>query len=198
MRIISGIYKGRKLMSIQGKDIRPTTDRAREALFNILGDQIFQARVLDLFAGTGAVGIEALSRGASQVIFADQSPTACQVIEKNLEHCCQPSDPENNTRILCTDILGPHFFSSLAGESFDLIFLDPPYHKNIPENLLRNSSLVSCLSSRGMIIAEHSPKEHLNHESYGLDLSRTKKYGNSMFSFFISLSPTPKGNTHAI
>ncbi len=198
MRIISGIYKGRKLIPIQGKDIRPTTDRARESLFNILGNQISQARVLDLFAGTGAVGIEALSRGASQVIFADQSSTACQIIGKNLEHCCQQHDFPKNTSILCTDILAPHFFSSLGKEPFDLIFLDPPYHKDIAGNLLRNGGLVSCLSPRGMIIVEHSPKEKLNEKHHGLDFSRGKKYGNSMFSFFTISSSIPKGEPHAI
>ncbi len=198
MRIISGVYKGRKLIPIKGKEIRPTTDRAREAIFNILGNQIPQARVLDLFAGTGAVGIEALSRGASQVVFADQSRTACQVIGENLAHCCQHQDPDKNIRILCRDILAPDFFSSLATEPFDLIFLDPPYHKDMAGNLIRNGGLLSCLSPRGMIIAEHSPKEQLNHKSHGLDLSRMKKYGNSMFSFFTMSSSIPKGNTHAI
>ncbi|PID74918.1 MAG: 16S rRNA (guanine(966)-N(2))-methyltransferase RsmD [Desulfobacterales bacterium] len=198
MRIISGIYRGRKLIPIKGKDIRPTTDRARESLFNILGNEIFQARVLDLFAGTGAVGIEALSRGASQVIFADQSRTACQVIKENLAHCCQHQDPDKITKILCTDILAPDFFSSFAPESFDLIFLDPPYHRGMAGQLMKNSNFLSCLSPGGMIIAEHSPREQLQDRYHGLDFSRMKKYGNSMFSFFTMSSSIPKGNTHAI
>ncbi len=196
MRIIGGIYKGRKLLPMEGRDIRPTTDRARESLFNILGDRIFQARVLDLFSGTGAVGMEALSRNASFVMFADKSRTSCKIIGQNLEQCKNHLPLETHAKVVCTDILSPNFVSALPKDPFDLIFLDPPYQKSMIDQLLTDGNLASCLSSKGMLIAEHSPKEALQPAYPGLDFFRQKKYGNTAFSFFLLSSSLLQGDSH--
>jgi len=179
MRIISGNCKGRKLIQIQGNDIRPTSDRVREAIFNILDPRIKNARVLDLFAGTGAMGLEALSRGADHAVFVDAALSSCTIIQKNID-LCKMTDKGLLVHhdIICLPLpqtLGPH--------PFDLIFVDPPYGKGYVETTLGKAGFIDLLAPTGIIVTEQSFKESLTKPINGLDIYRQKKYSKTFISF---------------
>lgn len=189
MRIISGTAKGRKLCPppLHDKSIRPTSDRAREALFNILGSRVANARVLDLFAGTGALGLEALSRKAKSVVFVDNSPLALKLIRKNIQ-LCTPAFPEAcAVQIIKHDLtrsLPVNKLSQDAASSFDLIFVDPPYSRNIALSILDFLDKSSLLARNGLLIVE----ERFNVE-LALDLSTLhaidkRIYGETVFYFY--------------
>src|ERR1051326_6055813 len=125
MRIIAGAYKGRNLKSPPSLDVRPTSDRLRETLFNVLAPRIEDTRFLDLCAGSGAVGIEALSRGASHVTFVDRSRKMCGLIESNLDLC---GVPEDETEVVCSEAAEYLRRAAARGEQrWDIAFFDPPY-----------------------------------------------------------------------
>jgi 16S rRNA (guanine966-N2)-methyltransferase len=176
MRVISGIRKGRKLAKIEGDRIRPTSDRTKEAVFNILGPRIREARVLDLFAGTGALGIEALSRGARHAVFVDLN---CDIIRQNLLLCRF----ETSSTVLSHDIINDPLPDTLKGQAFDLVFMDPPYKTGYIEKTLGKEGFVELLAPGGLIIAEHAVKESLQISLSGLDIFRQKKYSKTMISF---------------
>ncbi len=177
MRIISGACRGRKLTQIQGRDIRPTSDRVREALFNIIGPCVQDMRVLDLFAGTGAVGLEALSRGAQVAVFVDAAQTACDVINKNIALCRM----ETRSTVVCHDLVThplPDFQTT-----FDLVFLDPPYNKGLPEQVLGRDGLMDLLAPNALVIVEQEFNERLDISVKTLDIYRQKKYSKTQISF---------------
>ena len=160
LRIIGGDFKGKRLKSIHGKLIRPTGDRIREAIFNILSTRVAKAVVLDLFAGTGALGIEALSRGAKRVLFVDNGKESLSVLKQNIALCGLAEK---------TDIIRWNIRQNLngiksLGQKFDLIFLDPPYNKNL-------------------IVAEHSVYESLPADLCAFQLTDQRKYGKTLVSF---------------
>jgi 16S rRNA (guanine966-N2)-methyltransferase len=186
MRIISGTCRGRKLTPLKGMDIRPTSDRIREAIFNILGPRVRQARVLDLFAGTGALGLEALSRGAAHAVFVDQSHTACDVIRQNIDRC---RFMEQAT-LIRQDLFSPWSDPVMASRCFDLIFLDPPYGRNYVVKTLELPQFSALLSENGIIIAEHDTRETLSPALTGLDIFRQKKYSRTTVSFLTRLQDT--------
>ena len=130
MRVISGTARGRRLKELQGMDTRPTTDKVKESIFNIIQFEIEGRRVLDLFGGTGQLGIEALSRGAERCTFVDQRRDAVNLVRANLK-ACQLTD---RARVVQGDSIG---FLSGCAESFHLVFLDPPYATNLLENALK-------------------------------------------------------------
>lgn len=179
MRIVSGQFRGRKLALIQGKDIRPTSDRVREAIFNILGPRVRDARVLDLFAGTGALGLEALSRGASHGIFVDAAPEACTIIQENIARC----KITKKAFLILHDLILHPLPDSLRTNLFDLIFLDPPYTRGYVELILEKEFFLELLAPKGIIVTEQSHKETLAHSLNGLDIYRQKKYSNTIVSF---------------
>ncbi|MBA3009622.1 MAG: 16S rRNA (guanine(966)-N(2))-methyltransferase RsmD [Proteobacteria bacterium] len=179
MRIISGNLRGRKLTQLSGNDIRPTSDRVREAVFNILGPGIRDARVLDLYAGTGALGLEALSRGARHAVFVDLAPESCAVIQKNIDLCKMTQ----KTLLLCHDIMGLSFPKALGTDPFDLIFVDPPYGKEYAEKTLGKKSFTDLLAPKGIVVVEQSVKESLDNTFNGLDIYRQKKYSKTFVSF---------------
>ncbi|HGY10996.1 MAG TPA: 16S rRNA (guanine(966)-N(2))-methyltransferase RsmD [Desulfobacterales bacterium] len=176
MRIISGNCRGRKLVNLQGHAIRPTADRTREAVFSILGQKVRKAKVLDLFAGTGALGIEALSRWACHATFID---LACDIIHQNLELC---RFKEKSTVISC-DIVKDCIPEILNGQQFDLVFIDPPYKKGYIEHTLQKESFTDLLAKDCIIIAEQSCTENLQLELSTLDIYRQKKYSKTIVSF---------------
>jgi len=181
MRIISGANRGKKLVQIRGRDIRPTSDRAREAIFNILGPAILNTTVLDVFAGTGALGLEALSRGAKKSVFIDNSKQSCKVIRENISLCRQ----EDNAVLYCHDIVknsSPYFLENCQ---FDIIFLDPPYLKGYIEILLKQADFLKLGSDRAVFVAEHSIKENPFEGIESLDIFKQRKYSESMISFLI-------------
>ena len=144
MRVITGSARGRKLKTPANYDIRPTTDNVKEAVFNIIQFDIEGRRVLDLFAGTGQLGIECLSRGAAEAVFIDQSRDAVRIIKDNLKSCGVQGT------VLQTDALQ---YLRRAGK-FDLIFVDPPYDANLYDEALKTINLVDILSDGGIIICE--------------------------------------------
>lgn len=185
MRIISGDHRGRKLSSIRGMATRPTSDRVREALFNILGDKPANAQVLDLYAGTGALGIEALSRGAAHAIFIERSGQALTVLRKNIATCNLAASSQivqwDITKNL--DCLKPH------PHAFNLVFMDPPYHKNLVRRSLSHLSTCQCLNADAVVVAEHETGATLEAPGSGLKLDDTRHYGQTSLSFFSQLSP---------
>lgn len=176
MRVIGGNCKGRKLVKISGQQIRPTSDRTREAIFNILGQKIKKARVLDLFAGTGALGIEALSRGARHATFIDLS---CDIIHKNINLCRF----EETATVISCDIVKEILPKVLNGQQFDLVFIDPPYGKGYIEQTLQKELFTDLLDKNCIIIAEQSCKENLQIRVPALDIYRQKKYSKTIISF---------------
>jgi len=165
MRVISGSSRGRKLIKLHGQQIRPTSDRVREAIFNILGQKTKNARVLDLFAGTGALGIEAISRGAIHTTFID---LACDTIHQNLKLC----HFKEKAKVICCDILKETFIESLNRHRFDLVFIDPPYGKKYIEEILQKEMFTDLLNDDCIIIAEQSSKEFLQIKVPTLDIYR--------------------------
>ncbi len=175
MRIISGSCRGRKLVQIHGKNIRPTSDRTREAVFNILGPQIRHTRVLDLFAGTGALGIEAISRGAGSATFIDK---ACDVIRQNLNHC-QIAD---QAHVITLDLVKDEFPIPLFEQAYNVVFIDPPYGKGLIEHTFEKYRFMDLLADDAVIIAEYSHKENIEFNMHGLDISKQKKYSKTRIS----------------
>ena len=144
MRVITGTARGRKLKTPEGMDIRPTTDNVKESVFNILQFDIEGRRALDLFAGTGQLGIECLSRGAREVIFIDQSRDAVKIIRENLKACGFAAP------VLQQDALS---YLSACGK-FDLIFVDPPYDAELYAPVLEKINSIDILSDGGIIVCE--------------------------------------------
>ena len=180
MRVISGEARGRKLLSPKGLAVRPTGDRFRETLFDIIGPDIRDSAFLDLFAGSGAIGIEALSRGAESAVFVDNSPDAVRVIEKNIDLVRY----RGRSLVLGTDCLEALRSLSEKGRSFDYIFMDPPYRLNLCTAVLRAIGDLSLLRAGGLVIAEQASDEELP-EAAGFVRSRIKEYTATRFVFLI-------------
>lgn len=176
MRIISGQARGRKLVALPGDNTRPTLDRTREALFNILQTRVFDAQVLDLFAGSGALALEALSRGAAGAVLCDHSPEACAVIEQNIDAV----RVRGRAQLLCCE--ARETLAQLAGRQFDLIFLDPPYHKGMVEEALRGIAAGGLLADDGCICAETAADEGFDVPE-GFALTDQRRYGKSLLHF---------------
>ncbi len=175
MRIISGSCRGRKLVPVQGHHIRPTSDRTREAVFNILGPRINNATVLDLFAGTGAMGIEALSRGAGHTTFIDIN---CETIQSNLTLCRL----EDHARVFGLDLVRQGLSNIIFDHAFDIVFIDPPYYKGYIEKILQQPVFIDLLAKDAWIIAEYSYKEKIKIDLPGLDILKQKKYSKTKIS----------------
>ena len=180
MRIISGRFKGRKLFTPENLSIRPTSDKAREAVFSIIGSKIENACTLDLFAGTGAFGIEGISRGARQGFFVDSSDKAVATIRKNIGLF----GIENQAVAIEGRIPDVFKKSEFSGHSFDIIFLDPPYDADHFTATLENENFLSFVTGNTLVIAEH-PVSRKNFELSGhLEMIDRRKYGKTLISFF--------------
>jgi 16S rRNA (guanine966-N2)-methyltransferase len=180
MRVIAGVFKGRKLTGIKGRKIRPTSDKIREALFSILSHKVDNALVLDLFAGTGALGIEALSRGAAKSFFVDKSKESIQIIKKNIELFSIKESTEVFLHDACTIMSS----KILLNHKFDMIFMDPPYNKGFIFNTLMNVDLLNIMKDDAIIIAEQSRQENDIEKVSGFDLYDKRVYGETVISFF--------------
>ena len=179
MRVIAGIAKGSILKMLpSGSGTRPITDRGKESLFNILGESVKQAAFLDLFAGTGSVGIEALSRGAASACFVEQAPKALKVIRSNLNH----------TRLeTFADIVRADVFEFLLSTKcrYDIIFIAPPqYHELWSKTLLAINSRPESILDNAMVIVQIDPKEYRQLELENLKLLEQRCYGNVSFCFY--------------
>jgi len=187
MRIISGRAKGRRLHTppARTRQIRPTSDRAREALFSILGARVKDSRVLDLFAGTGALGCEALSRGAKSVIFVDNSSRSLTLIRKNIH--LVPNGAERST-VIKHDLRNSLPFSAstaLSLSAVDLVFADPPYQKGFTEKILGYLDKSTVLSEKVLLIIEEEKNVALDIYLEDLVLDMQRFYGDTCFHFFI-------------
>lgn len=177
MRIIGGEYRSRVLKDFAGEDIRPTSDRAREALFNILSMKVRGARVLDLFAGSGALGLESLSRGASEVVFNDLSKESLAVLKGNLATLKltvgEKVKLKNYDFAVCLDSLAP---------AFDLIFIDPPYKFDYGKPALEKIVKKGLLAENGVAVYERD--RPFEGEIDGLEKFDERKYGKAYLTFF--------------
>lgn len=175
MRIITGSKRGKKLITLEGEQVRPTTDRVKESLFNILQFQLEGRRFLDLFAGSGQIGLEALSRGAALAVFVDASKDSIRVVEKNV----QSTGLGDRSKVVTSD-----FQSYLRGcrERFDIAFLDPPYRMGLLEKAL--PLVAERMNPGGVILCEH-PKDETLPESAGDFLQhKSYRYGKIMLTAY--------------
>ncbi len=154
MRIISGKMRGLKLNSPKDDSVRPTTDRVKESLFNVISPYVYDANVLDLFAGSGALGIECLSRGATKCTFVDNSRDSITIIKSNISK----AKFEDSSEVLNMDYKEVIKKMSIKSEKFDIIFLDPPYYKDMFEEAIQKISESDILNEEGIIIVEHDYK----------------------------------------
>lgn len=179
MRIISGNLKAKKLYSAGGRVIRPTSDRLRESIFDILSFNVKQSVVLDLFAGTGALGIEALSRGAESALFIDIHNEALSVIKRNIKAC----ELENKAKIIKWNIIKNLNCIKSDRAAFNLIFIDPPYNKKFLQPTLHNLRKVGCVKKGACLIVEHSLLEPIPLDFPEYEMKDQRKYGKSLVSF---------------
>ena len=177
MHVIAGDYKGRRLKTPSDYSIRPTTDKVKEDLFSILTEKIYASRVLDLFSGTGNLGIEALSRGADICIFGDNSKESIKLIKENIAHC----KAQDRAIVAAGD------FKKLlmnASEPFDIILLDPPYDEDLLGVCFEMIAERKLLREGGVIVAEHRKEESLPDEFFGFKKLKQRKYGIIMLSIY--------------
>jgi 16S rRNA (guanine966-N2)-methyltransferase len=180
MQIIAGIRKGKKLIRPQGLGIRPTSDKVKQFIFNYLDDRIVDSVMLDLCAGTGNIGIEALSRGAQEVIFVDNDKTAIQLINKNI----QLTHFQNQAQVLLFDAVRYLKKSSERLERFDIIFIDPPYQDKANFDILMTIDKLDLLSESAIVVLEHGFREALEISLAHLKLIETRRLGDSAVSFY--------------
>ena len=179
MRIISGSLKGRKLAPVHGRKTRPTADRVRESLFNILGARPGRTSVLDLFAGTGALGLEALSRGAAQAVFVENSVQALGVLRKNIQQCRM----QDRALVIHWDITRNLTCLQPYPRVFDLIFMDPPYGRQLICPALQYLSQSGCPAPGALLVVETSRDEVLADLPTGWQCEDMRTYGGTKLWF---------------
>lgn len=180
LRVISGKIRGLKLDTPKNQDVRPTTDRVKESLFNIINPYIRQSNILDLFAGTGSLGIECLSRGAKNCVFVDKSRDSINIVRSNVKK----ARVENESTILNIDFKGALKRLSVQNQKFDVIFMDPPYYENMFIDCLKNIDELNLLCEDGIIVVEHDTKDLFEDKVGRLEKTRDKKYGNTTLTFY--------------
>lgn len=179
MRIIGGELKGKRLISVPGVRTRPTADRLRESIFNIISGYLQDSIVLDLFAGTGALGLESLSRGARFAVFIDKCKIVLSVIERNIQSC----ELEKKTKVIKWNAF--RNLNCLKGfqPAFNLVFMDPPYGRHMVAPTLKNLHRRGCLEKGTLIVVEHLPCEVIDEKQSMFTLSDRRKYGKTLVSF---------------
>lgn len=177
MRVITGTARGVQLKTPDGMVTRPTTDRVKEAMFSIIHFEIPGAAVLDLFGGTGQLGIEALSRGAKSAVFVDAGEPACKLIKENLRR----TRLEGQGRVIRADYME---YLSRTREQFDIILLDPPYAEVFLENALKRITEIDILRTNGIIVTERPMEKELPFEFPGYERSKDYKYGKTLLTIY--------------
>ena len=178
MRVIAGRFKGRRLVPFKHKGLRPTTDFVKESLFNQLASRIPGARVLDLFAGTGSLSIEALSRGAQEVMAVEKHPQSLKVLFKNLEHL----KITEGVQVFKDDVV--KFLKIYKGPPFDIILIDPPFTQKMAHTTMAVLSSSSLATPTTFVMIEASQKERLDERYGSFELFNQKKYNDKKVSFF--------------
>lgn len=180
MRVISGKAKGQALKAPTGLNTRPTADRVKESIFNIIQTELYNSLIIDLFAGSGSLGIEALSRDADKVYFIDNNKNSVRLIEENLKK----TKLINNSQIIQMDVLSGIMKLREYKVKANIIFLDPPYSKGFIEPTLEAIYSSHILESDGIVIVEHSIKENIPNNIDKLKKYRSNKYGDVVISFY--------------
>ncbi|MBR6004608.1 MAG: 16S rRNA (guanine(966)-N(2))-methyltransferase RsmD [Clostridia bacterium] len=175
LRVITGSARGRQLRTLEGDDVRPTTDRVKEAMFSIIQFDIEGRRILDLFAGSGQLGIEALSRGAKEATFVDREKRSVAVVKENLAK----TGFDKNSRVVQTDAFS---FLRMTGDEFDIVFLDPPYGTGMLQKTI--GMLSPCVAQGGTVICEHPHGEEMPETAEELSVYRTYKYGRTALTVY--------------
>jgi 16S rRNA (guanine966-N2)-methyltransferase len=178
LRVVAGRAKGHQLRAPRGSATRPTSDKVRGALFDVLAGSFIDEPILDLFAGTGALGIEALSRGASEAVFVEKRPLACQVIRENLSH----TKFLTNSQVLCMPV---ERGLTLLDQVFPLILIDPPYAYPDLDRIMTLVSGARVVGSETTVVFEHSPRFVVQKRYDRLVLDRHKVYGDTAVSMFV-------------
>lgn len=178
MRIIAGSLGGRRLKAPRGRRVRPTADRVKESVFSILGEAPRDARVLDLYAGTGALGLEALSRGAREVIFVEQDGAAARALAEN----CRSLACGDRARVLRLPVESA---LATAPGLFDLVFLDPPYGQGLAAATVEALGRSALVAPGGQVVAEHSRRDALPDRAGDLALRDRRRYGDTEVSFYV-------------
>jgi 16S rRNA (guanine966-N2)-methyltransferase len=178
MRVITGEAKARRLYAVPGDTTRPITDRVKTALFNILGDRVVDTRFLDLFAGTGGVGIEALSRGAQAAVFVEREERALATIRRNLEI----TGLTDRARVVRKDVF--KFIANYTGEPFDLVYVAPPQYQGLWARTLSALDLTTLIAADGFAIIQIHPKEHQPLDLVRLALMDERRYGSTLLGFY--------------
>jgi 16S rRNA (guanine(966)-N(2))-methyltransferase RsmD len=184
MRIISGFAKGQRVQTLKGSSVRPTSDRVRESIFNIVGSAILDTRVLDLFAGFGAFGLEAISRGANFVTFVEKSRSAAQIIQANLDRL-----GFDNGKVIINDVFRFFRVSHKNQEKFNVVFADPPY-KIFDEHWIGDlwKGVSNLMKDQGLFIVEHPSKWRSSFSISNFELSDSRTYGQTTVSFYTHAS----------
>lgn len=181
MRIITGSLKGKRLTSPDGRDVRPTPDRVKEGLFSALHFDLEGRRVLDLFAGSGQLGIEALSRGAASAVFVDSSSASVKIVNKNIADCRL----EDKARVVQSDYSS---FCAASRDIFDFAFLDPPYNSGLLVPAIK--AVLPLMSDYGAIVCEHPPEVKPQEEIGGFCIDRVYRYGKVLVTIYRKGAPT--------
>jgi 16S rRNA (guanine966-N2)-methyltransferase len=187
MRIVAGTFRSRRLRSLKGLALRPTSDRLRETLFNILGTRVAGSRFLDLFAGTGAIGIEALSRGAAFAVFVENHAAAVRLIRENLASL----EIESGVQVLAAEVAAAiRKLERVPDDGFDFVFLDPPYTQEKEyEETLRALEASSLAGKSTIVIAEHRKTFELPAALGRLERVRILRQGDAALSFYRKTGP---------
>lgn len=176
MRIISGKHRGRKLLDFEGMNIRPTTDRVKESMFNLIQDYIADSAVLDAFCGSGALALEAMSRGAAYAVCTDKDKVSVDIITKNI----QTLGYGDSCKVLNTDVMS---YLDKCTERFDIIFLDPPYNKGFIEPVLDKIVKNGIMAVGGIIVLESDDTDFCG-EPEGLECIKQRKYGRTYITVY--------------
>ncbi|MEX5218628.1 MAG: 16S rRNA (guanine(966)-N(2))-methyltransferase RsmD [Nitrospiraceae bacterium] len=181
MRVIAGVHRGRRLLGPSGPAIRPTSDRVKEALFSIVGDRIVGARVLDLYAGTGALGIEALSRGAAHVTFIEEDVSAGRLLQANLQRCRRVGTPD--VHVSATRVES-YLRRGRRPHPFDIVLADPPYAETVDVVHVLALAPAETFAPRALLILEHAKKTLIPPTMGVFHLARRYEYGDTALSLF--------------
>lgn len=184
MRVISGSVRGKRLFSLDGDDTRPTLDRVKESVFNIIQFEVEDSRVLDLFSGSGQLGIEAISRGAKMAYCCDSGRQACEIIKKNIKLC----GFEDKITLVCGDYKSISSYKN-SFKAFDMVFLDPPYHKGLIEKALVFMTESGILSEKCVIIAESARDEVLPERVNDFISTKAYNYGSVKITLYRRAEP---------
>ncbi len=180
MRVIAGKARRTQLKTLEGLDTRPTTDRIKETLFNMINAQVYDCRFLDLFSGSGGIGIEALSRGASKAVFVENNRKAADCIRDNLDK----TRLKDLAAVYEMDVLGYIKKANVSGENFDIIFMDPPYNKEIEKDVLYSLAESSIINKDTLIIVEASMETNFDYlDDIGFSVEKRKEYKTNVHMF---------------